>query len=52
MLRQKDNSISISYVDYDDPQLFAQLYLAHINISGPLILFLSIMHGLEELMMF
>ena len=32
MLGQKDNSISISYVDYDDPQLFAQLCLAHINV--------------------
>ena len=29
---QKDNSISISYADYDDPQLFAQLCLAHINV--------------------
>lgn len=32
MLGQKDNSISISYVDYDDPQLFAQLCLAHIEV--------------------
>lgn len=32
MLGQKDNSISISYADYDDPQLFAQLCLAHINV--------------------
>ena len=32
MLGQKDNSISISYVDYDDPQLFGQLCLAHIEV--------------------
>ena len=32
MLGQKDKSISISYVDYDDPQLFAQLCLAHIEV--------------------
>ena len=32
MLGQKDKSISISYVDYDDPQLFAQLCLAHIAV--------------------
>ena len=32
MLGQKDKSISISYVDYDDPQLFAQLCLAHIKV--------------------
>ena len=32
MLGQKDKSISISYVDYDDPQLFAQLCLAHIGV--------------------
>ena len=32
MLGQKDKSISISYVDYDDPQLFAQLCLAHIYV--------------------
>ena len=32
MLGQKDKSISISYVDYDDPQLFAQLCLAHIRV--------------------
>ena len=32
MLGQKDNIISISYADYDDPQLFAQLCLAHINV--------------------
>ena len=32
MLGQKDKSISISYVDYDDPQLFAQLCLAHIDV--------------------
>ena len=31
MLGQKDRSVSISYVDYDDPQLFAQLCLAHIS---------------------
>ena len=32
MLGQKDKSISISYVDYDDPQLFAQLCQAHIGV--------------------
>ena len=32
MLGQKDKSISISYVDYDDPQLFAQLCLAHMKV--------------------
>jgi len=32
MLGQKDRSISISYVDYDDPQLFAQLCLAHMRV--------------------
>jgi len=32
MLGQKDKSISISYIDYDDPQLFAQLCIAHINV--------------------
>lgn len=32
MLGQKDNSISISYVDYDDPQLFGELCLAHIKV--------------------
>jgi len=32
MLGQKDKSVSISYVDYDDPQLFAQLCIAHINV--------------------
>ena len=32
MLGQKDMSISISYVDYDDPQLFAQLCLAHMRV--------------------
>jgi len=32
MLGQKDKSISMSYVDYDDPQLFAQLCLAHIKV--------------------
>ena len=32
MLGQKDKSISISYVDYDDPQLFAQLCFAHIGV--------------------
>lgn len=32
MLGQKDKSVSISYVDYDDPQLFAQLCLAHIGV--------------------
>ena len=31
MLGQKDKSISISYIDYDDPQLFAQLCQAHIG---------------------
>jgi hypothetical protein len=32
MLGQKDKSISISYIDYDDPQLFAQLCQAHIGV--------------------
>jgi len=32
MLGQKDKSISISYIDYDDPQLFAQLCFAHIKV--------------------
>ena len=32
MLGQKDKSVSISYVDYDDPQLFGQLCLAHIGV--------------------
>jgi hypothetical protein len=32
MLGQKDNSISISYIDYDDPQLFGQLCLAHARV--------------------
>ena len=32
MLGQKDKSISISYIDYDDPQLFAELCIAHINV--------------------
>ena len=32
MLGQKDKSVSISYVDYDYPQLFAQLCLAHIGV--------------------
>ena len=32
MLGQKDKSVSISYVDYDDPQLFGQLCLAHIDV--------------------
>ena len=32
MLGQKDKSVSISYVDYDDPQLFAQLCLSHIYV--------------------
>ena len=32
MLGQKDKSVSISYVDYDDSQLFAQLCLAHIGV--------------------
>ena len=32
MLGQKDKTVSISYVDYDDPQLFAQLCLAHISV--------------------
>ena len=32
MLGQKDKSVSISYVDYDDPQLYAQLCLAHIYV--------------------
>lgn len=32
MLGQKDRSISISYVDYDDPKLFAQLCVAHISV--------------------
>ena len=32
MLGQKDKSISISYVDYDDPQLFGQLCAAHISV--------------------
>ena len=32
MLGQKDKSVSISYVDYDDPQLFAELCLAHIGV--------------------
>ena len=32
MLGQKDKSVSISYVDYDDPQLFAELCLAHIRV--------------------
>ena len=32
MLGQKDKSVSISYVDYDDPQLFAKLCMAHIKV--------------------
>ena len=32
MLGQKDKSISISYIDYDDPQLYAQLCVAHIKV--------------------
>ena len=32
MLGQKDKSISISYFDYDDPQLFGQLCAAHLNV--------------------
>lgn len=32
MLGQKDKSVSISYVDYDDPLLFGQLCLAHIEV--------------------
>ena len=32
MLGQKDKTVSISYVDYDDPQLFAQLCIAHIGV--------------------
>ena len=32
MLGQKDKSISISYVDYNDPQLFGQLCAAHISV--------------------
>ena len=32
MLGQKDKSISISYVDYDDPKLFAILCLEHIRV--------------------
>ena len=32
MLGQKDKSVSISYVDYDDPKLFAKLCLEHINV--------------------
>ena len=32
MLGQKDKSVSISYVDYDDPKLFAKLCLEHIKV--------------------
>ena len=32
MLGQKDRSVSISYVDYDDPQLFAELCVSHIRV--------------------
>ena len=32
MLGQKDKSISISYVDYDDPKLFAKLCGEHIRV--------------------
>ena len=32
MLGQKDKTISISYVDYDDPKLFGKLCQAHIQV--------------------
>jgi len=32
MLGQKDKSVSISYIDYDDPQLFAKLCMEHIKV--------------------
>jgi len=51
MLGQKDKSISISYIDYDDPQLFGELCLAHISVLNAfdtIGLYNSWLHKIDE----